>query len=476
MLLAHVLSFGEHDSKWFCFLSAVAPNVRNILANNAAWQHLCKEHWYATEDRLKEWPSLSACGLYSALETWVPCEGYYVLATAFPWGLLVLVRLTEGRVAADIIRFHMQSQMHKLEDVLIPFFRVNLFETQPGKVQSAVEPSWCVRHGDQLEFAKIHPSRLRALPELGGHFSFHVSDVYGALLLNTTRAFRVSASVPTASSETPAPTGSSLTGGHQDISEWQPQDLPKSVEVLTQRTQHMLDGIFGSCEVPVDCALVRSPADFVPQNAEFPGIRPGLYVGDYGHLMYGQYRTEVLLLEYISLTPEEVQRELESPTRIFSRPQCCGSTGPPEELQMLANLQETITFVRGIKQCGDKHVPMGATTFVAICGPETACESLADSRHGAPRAAPREVRNRGSGQSEVVMKSWCGFGTLAGIGFQFPSWAPGWLVQLPDDPETQDHRFAFMWSRNQDAVVLQWIRTQDTCPFLQRAWLPRDLQ
>ena len=37
-------------------------------------------------------------------------------------------------------------------------------------------------------------------------------------------------------------------------------------------------------------------------------------------------------------------------------------------------------------------------------------------------------------------------------------------------------RFAFVWDRHQDAVVLQWVQAQDTCAFLRRTWLPEDVR
>merc|ERR1712151_936762 len=127
--------------------------------------------------------------------------------------------------------------------------------------------------------------------------------------------------------------------------------------------------------------------------------------------------------------------------------------------------------MRGIKQCGDFHVPMGATTFVAVAGPAEASSILARGS-----TAPSTVLDRQSKQRERVARSWRGWGTLAMPGFRHPSWAGGWLVQLEDDRGRGDHRFGFVWDRNQDAVVLHWIRAQDMNPFLQRAWLPEDLR
>merc|ERR1712037_103910 len=108
---------------------------------------------------------------------------------------------------------------------------------------------------------------------------------------------------------------------------------------------------------------------------------------------------------------------------------------------------------------------MGATTFVALCGPPEAhsmpefCDNL---------QAPERVQNRQTKQPEMVVRAWRGWGTLAMLGFGEPSWAGGWLVQLHSTSSTEDHRFGFVWDRNRDAVVLHWIVTQDSCPFLQR--------
>merc|ERR1719379_520142 len=134
----------------------------------------------------------------------------------------------------------------------------------------------------------------------------------------------------------------------------------------------MIKEMMGQRGKACDLALVRSPKDFARRDPGFPGIRPGLYVGDYGHQFYGQFRTEVILLEYVSLSPQEMLEEATQPTRVFQRPHAVSSEanriGQQQAvgLARLAELAREVTFVRGIKQCGDFHVPMGATTFVAI--------------------------------------------------------------------------------------------------------------
>jgi len=246
--------------------------------------------------------------------------------------------------------------------------------------------------------------------------------------------------------------------------------LDDSEEAVVLRTQQMLTQMFGRQRLPCDLALVRGPEDLIKPDPSFPCIRSGLYVGDYSHDIYGQFRTEVLLIDYVSMSPDELREEQESPTHIFHRPL---PSRPPSELQALGSIKDDLTFVRGVKQCGDLHVPMGATTFVAICGPPDACSALANGVD-----VPSCVINQQTRHMESVVRAWHGWGTLAYEGFDSPSWAGGWLLQLTDSSGSPgDHRFGFVWDRQtQDAVVLHWIRAQDTSPFLQRAWLPSDLQ
>merc|ERR1711904_230923 len=114
----------------------------------------------------------------------------------------------------------------------------------------------------------------------------------------------------------------------------------------------MINEMMGIRGVPCDLALLRGPKDFVRRDPNFPGIRSGLYVGDYGHTYYGQFRTEVLLVEYVTMTRAELEHELESSTRIFERPACSNirmspGRAPPAIRSLLDIEQEEVTFVRG---------------------------------------------------------------------------------------------------------------------------------
>ena len=83
---------------------------------------------------------------------------------------------------------------------------------------------------------------------------------------------------------------------------------------------------------------------------------------------------------------------------------------------------------------GDFHVPMGATTFIALLMPIIA---------GVVTAVAPPDRVLTTAGHEGVCRTWFGFGTLARPGFDRPKWDDGWLVQLDDDED--GHRFAFVW-------------------------------
>ncbi|CAE7417072.1 pkd2 [Symbiodinium sp. CCMP2456] len=456
-------------------VGVVCKALTATLDEESAWWHLCQRYWYATDDRLKEWPKLSARGLYRALEQWMPLEGFYVLAGAFPWGLIALLRIVEGSLCGYIVRF-MPKDDGDFAEVQVPLFEVSIVEDRPGIIRSSLTASWL---SGAANLAPVEVQDILAYTQESGiFFSRRLTE---AALFTPRRALRLASEAP-AHGQAPAKPATTVAGDGSgyaahtvemplnppslpDGSEedrdsdddagpaicssasWRVGELDKSEESLLHRTQEMLRDMLG--QFPCDLALIRSPDEFVPLDPSVPGLRPGLYVGDYGHRFYGQFRTEVLLLDYMHLTADELREEVQMPRRLFMRPH---GEMPPAELAALAELDMPIDFMRGVKQCGDVHVPLGATTFVAVCSPPQAVAVLA-----AGVQPPARVLDRQTGQSVAVARSWRGFGTLAMPGFQHPSWAQGWLVQLQ---AAGTHRFGFVWDRNQDAVVLKWLVLQ----------------
>lgn len=487
--LVEALSYISHKSAHLSWFRWLCPGVQAALADDSTWRHLCARYWYVTEERLRQWPTLSSQVLYRALEQWTPLEGFYVLAPAFPWGLLVLVRIEEGCLLADVLRFlprgrsgeaalqHPSQCSDAFEEVRVPLFRGSLGEDRLGAVVSTLQAPW-LPSSRTATVSDLLPEDIRAGTADAARFWGGRLDIVRQGVLAAHRALRVQVEEAAArQSDSSMPVEGE--GPEDDLEsrtaicssrEWQTGTLCVTVPEVVRQTAAMLQDMLGESEVPCDLALICSPEQFEAKNPELPRIRPGLYVGDYAHRMYGQYRTEVLLLEYVELTPAQLQAEALDPRMVFRRPQ---ASRPPEELTRILELDACVTFVRGTKQCGDCHVPMGATTFVALCGPPEAAAMLAEL---SGQEAPRRIVNGQTGEQEQVVRAWRGWGTLAMMGFRGPSWSGGWLVQLQDSSATGDHRFGFAWDRDEEAIVLCWVVAQDSSPFLQRTWLPEDLR
>merc|ERR550532_235011 len=171
--------------------------------------------------------------------------------------------------------------------------------------------------------------------------------------------------------------------------------------------------------------LVRSPADCRLDDPAAPHLSPGLYVGNFGRGQYGQFRHEVILVEYRECTAASVGQ-------LFSRPFEGGGV-PGWVLEALEGCGEgeRLSFLLGTKVTGDVHVPAGQASFVALLAPPPARERLCRAI-GAPLEA---VVNRASRRPEAVRRSWPGCGTLADPGFHAPRWSRGSLVQLEAAPE-----------------------------------------
>lgn len=374
--------------------------------------------------------------------------GFFVLTPAFPWGLLVLLDFDEAGVKAEVLRFF-PREGGGFEEVTVPLFRLTL-DSPDSASGSGVAP-WLAKldceemsvDAVNAKLMSVDPLTLCSHMQDARHFKDFTIAGGTVDLCRFQQAFRFVASSEEASTFV------------NTTEAWLVNPPLDSIDALRKRTELMLQTMLGDGKVPCDLALIRSPADYTPPNADFPGVRPGLYVGNYGHGCYGQFGTEVLLLEYVSLTHEEFVRELKAPSGIFSRPQ---GEGPPSSLSGLCTLNKTITFLKITKQCGDKHVPMGATTIVAVIDPAEARAALI-----AGSDPPSTINNDQTNAEETVVRAWCGYGTLAFPGFQRPSWDTGWLVQLPDDTETGTHRFGFVFGggASPGATVLNWIRAQE---------------
>jgi hypothetical protein len=473
VILVEALGLVTHSSDKLLSFGILCKTLRQTLQDERFWRLLCKKFWRSTDDHLHHWPALSPIGLYKALEQWAPAEGYYVFTPAFPWGLLALVRLEQGLVQADVVRFVPRIQ-GGFDEVQVPLFKVALDEHDRG-LTSRLEASWF----NDAELAMIKPSELKA--HTGKARLFPTLRIVTSRFFETDRALRISHGGK--AFESNGFSNHLLDKSHRMqaaargiclCESWDSGHFFYSREEAARRTAMMLKDMLAGGAIPCDLGLIRRPRDILACSESLPRIAPGLYVGDYGHKSYGQFRPEVLLVEYLTLSPEALRAELlspnTSPLRLFARP----LGGQPPPLEVILQLNTDVVILYGVKQCGDYHVPMGTTSFVAIVDPPEASAALATIDGALP---PTVSLDRETFALEAVCQSWRGFGTLSPPGLQYPSWAGGWLVQLKGDSCREGHgRFRFLWDRNHQPIVLHWVGLQDTYPLLQRQWLPADLR
>jgi len=79
-------------------LSPVSRSLQLQLKGEGLGRALCISAWGVDELRFTQWPTLTSWwALYRVLQRWAPHEGFYSLANAYPWGLLLLLRFHEVR-------------------------------------------------------------------------------------------------------------------------------------------------------------------------------------------------------------------------------------------------------------------------------------------------------------------------------------------------------------------------------------------
>ena len=139
----------------------------------------------------------------------------------------------------------------------------------------------------------------------------------------------------------------------------------------------------------------------------------------------------------------------------------------PQTIRDVAALgaSDHVLLVVGTKMTGDAHVVMQQVSFVAMAHPQRmpAAENTAEDER------LTSIQDRQTGVREEILCQWRGWGTLAYPGFNAPSFNEGRLLQLTNG-QSGSQRFGFYWlrSRNQDAVVLHWLKAQDRHHFDER--------
>jgi len=400
--------------------------------------------------------------LYHVLEQWAHLEGFYTLPAAFPWCLLVLVRFEAGALVAEVLRFWHDAAGNSTET------RTRIFEVGFADENGSRAVRSTVTFHDEAGPVSAPGAMLGPLPAtVAGagrdvrRFRFHEAILPRWIAARKGFCVQVGCEQPTLPARAEADEEEDWADA---LDCWDPGH-----DVNATITSRMIEQLLKAAGGSLNLALVRSPEDYMLADMAAPQLRPGLYVGDYGHNMYGQFAHEVLLIEYKEIEGRNAKSLFERPFE--------GGDVPQEIRNALEEVSATgapcpTSFLMGTKITGDIHVPAGQKTFVALCTPEPLRDSLCRER-GLDQM-PTNVINRRSRRQEPVIRCWPGFGTLAFPGFAGPSWAPGWLVQLGDGPVGD--RFGFTWSRDQDVVVLECVQAQAAAPFLNRKWLPEALQ
>ena len=477
--LARVLAFDSESIGEIRRHGLVCREQREaIKPESEFWLGLARFHFGASAEEARAWGGeTAALALYEDLAFWAPRQGVYTIAGGFPWGCLAVVRIAEGDVCGEVIRWVPKSgswtydgpfdrSRSGFRETATPFFRGRLGSGRAAAACGAYD--WL--HPRDVTADDLDPLELRVRLNHAEPL-FEVRE--GAPLYDCARALRFRAP---AGGAPPASLASAVEEA-MDLF-WAPDPRPARLDASLRSHDAQAVGLVaelfakcGSCDV----ALVRSPAAARDTAPLAESLRSGLYVGDYG-ARYGRFRTEVLLVETVALTKADALRDLgpdvaPQARRLFTRPKWCASDDAadlalPSEIwtEALYDLPETttLTFIKATKVCGDLYVPMGSVTFCALVDPPEAVDALRAS----VSEPPVVVVDRQTSANEPVSRAWPGLGALAFIGFNHFSVSPGDLVRLADAPDGT-HRFGFCWQRDQDAIILHWIAAQESAKYLQ---------
>jgi len=466
-LLAFIISFVTNDLREVLRLAMLSKKIykEHFNCTSGVWKPLCIQSWKVTEQHLTQWPKMSSWkSLYATLQHWVPREGFYVLLDAYPWGILFLMRILDGNFVCDVVRYNEEKQKQDC---------YRLFNV------SCVDKSVASLEGSNLKFRVTFESKENRQNRIGRTSISPIlaNDIFPTVF-GRIPAFPVETMTLTCIStaeEHKEDSLDNLTGddGRENVDDlpnslwfpWNPNwnespDIRKMVLELVCKSSSSASKYQGK-ELRFQWVDGPTRTSELVYTADMPIIRPGLYSGTYGE-HYGQFRHEILLIEYrrfpLHNTNERTRVWDDIGKTIFAGR---GNSIVKEIQQSIdgmgnATVKEII-FVVGKKVTGDIHVPLGNETFVALVHPLLQFT----------RAVGETIRNRESKKVLKVKRFFHGWGTLAYPNFHRPSWSAGSLVQVEDDSESGVHQFGFAWERGVEcAIILRWLDIQSTHPFL----------
>ena len=462
-----------------CEISTACKGFHEHFAEDDLWQILCRYAWSLNDvDLSANWPRLSSYrALYATLEKWAPRQGFHQLVDAFPWGALVLLRFHEGFFIGELMHHRPSDDGSGKAIPQTPLTILEVDFSQPGRTRStcsawppwawpAFNPhiTWCGLAVTNCRTTRVAPCVLpTSLGVVTRYFEGEDLPDQPSFMETSLLPGRLQCRQYVQLAFPTEPTGDAVADDAIEplrllVHSWAPCDAADEVDQWPVRlrsiaecsrngglTLGLVDGPTWPASIPTaneHPSTGRDDRRQIPQ----PSLRAGLYIGQYGNGLYRNYSREALMLERRDF---HMGRDEAAVRALFRHDRCVDQLLD----QMRAVDTTTCVLLTGRKVTGDFHVPLGATTFIAVLEPALDFPS-----------PPERVRTVGSFLR--VQQGWYGFGTLAHPGFCNPTFSRGWLVRLEDDSDGQ--RYAFVWAGRIDtpANVLTQVVAQRTACYL----------
>jgi hypothetical protein len=400
VLLVQIASFLSTEKRVISTCISLNRGLRDITNNAGFWQFLAYTIWARAALNAEmpvHWPKLSARALYEVLEVYTPLEGFHSLLSAFPWGLLCILRFQHGAFVGEVLRFGGGVETR------VPIFRITFEKGADGMVQEHVAVE---QHEDAVTISCRLPDTLDpVLPVFARFFGEGQRGLLAPFFAQGQRGILLEAKL-----------AGVLDGALLDVFHPVPRNMQDGLLGLTKTMLPALLRTSGKA-----CfGLVRGPPETREHRTPLERQLPqGLYVGNYGHdEMYGQFSHEVLLLNHAHLDTTEGVDSLFRRDGELTRPRIPQPLVDAIEATAMEEGQ-CVSFLVAQKVTGDFHVCAGQRSFIAVCGPDALLAKLAEDK-----PAPTSAQERG-GEEVAVQQAWRGWGTLSYPGFKRPSWAPG---------------------------------------------------
>lgn len=388
---------------------------------------------YASNKRVSssEWPSHQRVGkwriLNQILSKYAILEGFWVICDAWPFGYLILCRFHGEKFCGDIIYplptvigkdNRRQRNVIRYRNLTERIFEIS-FADDTGEESCKVLSSQTAAHFGIQEEESVILNNLR-FPRNRG-LLFEISDISEANYKDDENE-----GIITADGDTMPPIKSLIS------------------DMINDEHRFLMEYLDGPNGRPISDATAyqKIMKESIQIDSNMPLIKPGLYVGSYG-TQYGFRQHEIIQIRYFEISEDNGKSQQDERQVLLD--DAFGGRIPSD----FSTKEELTTFlISGRKVTGDTHVPTGEVTWVANMS--KTIEDTSDR--------PEFVLDHNR-QRHNVKRAWPGYGTLAYLFFQRPSWNDGWLYQLEDDEYDGSSRFAFAWSKwqNEECIILNGL-------------------